>query len=51
MEILGYHLIEISSKRIIKAYKANQGTIARNRANRMDLNYGSINYSVKIIFG
>ena len=51
MEILKYQLFDKITQSIIKEYPSNEGKKARNRADKLDLNYGAIRYSVKPIFG
>jgi hypothetical protein len=44
--ITSYILKEISTGRVIQVYAPEKRKVARNRADRMDLQYGCINYSV-----
>ncbi len=44
--VTSYILKEISSGRVIQVYAPEKRKAARNRADRMDLQYGCINYSV-----
>lgn len=44
-----YHVIDTQTKKIIASYPEDKARVARNRANKLDLNYGAIRYVVRFV--
>jgi len=48
--IIGYKLVDSKTGDVLKEYKASQGRTARNRADKLDNEYGSYRYKACPIF-
>lgn len=49
-KVIGYNVIDIQTKAIVKSYGEGKGSVARSFANKKDLAYGAIRYSVRPIY-
>ncbi len=49
-EVIGYNVIDIQTKAVVKSYGQGKGNVARAYANKKDLAYGAIRYSVRPIY-
>lgn len=49
-EVIGYEVVDIQTKAVVKSYAQGKGQVARNFANKRDLAYGAIRYIVKPIY-
>lgn len=49
-EVIGYEVVDIQTKSVVKSYGQGKSQVARNYANKKDLEYGAIRYIVKPIY-
>lgn len=49
-KITGYQLVDIKTKTVLKTYEPTKFHIATRRADKLDLKYGAIRYSVRPLF-
>lgn len=49
-ETIGYEVVDIQTKAVVKSYGQDKRQAARNFANKKDLAYGAIRYVVKPIY-
>ena len=49
-KIIGYELVDSQTKKVLKKYAADKRRYASRQADKLDLAYGAVRYSVKPIY-
>lgn len=48
-EIIGYEVVDIQTKVVVKSYAQGKGQVARSFANKRDLPYGAVRFIVRLV--
>lgn len=46
---VAYQVIDIQTKAVVKEYPAGKGQVARNYANKRDMQYGAVRFVVRLV--